>query len=235
MSTAENSFRTALVGGFNRQDVLNYIEQSARTANERIAALQRDLAEAQKGREAAEAALAEAQSRATTQAQEAEQTGRTLTERTASLTTLQSELVRVQGELTAAQAELGALLDQNERLRQGAEAYADLKDRTASIELEAHQRARLIEKEAAEKAKKIRVEAEQILYKVQAGYGRLRTDVDATVAHASGELGRVDRALESVKKEFADHDAELMKLLQAYRESSGQRPPEPVPLEEKEN
>ena len=115
----------------------------------------------------------------------------------------------------------------------GATAYAELKDRTATIELEAHQRARAIEKAAEERAKKLRVAAEQILYKVQSGYGRLRSDVDATIAHASGELGRADKALENVRQEFAEHDVELEKLLRSYREASAVKVPDPLPLEER--
>ena len=115
----------------------------------------------------------------------------------------------------------------------GAKAYAELKDRTATIELEAHQRARAIESQAEEKAKKVRTAAEQILYKVQAGYGRLRGDVDATITHASGEMDRVDRALEQVRAEFAEHDAALERLLQSCRECTGCKAPEPLPLEDK--
>ena len=35
MNPSESTFRTAVVGGFNRQDVLNYIEASARQSKER--------------------------------------------------------------------------------------------------------------------------------------------------------------------------------------------------------
>ena len=115
----------------------------------------------------------------------------------------------------------------------GARAYEELKDRTATIELEAHQRARAIESQAEEKAKKVRTAAEQILYKVQAGYGRLRGDVDATITHASGEMDRVDRALEQVRAEFAEHDAALERLLQSCRECTGCKAPEPLPLDDK--
>ncbi len=233
MSAAESSFRTAVFGGFNRQDVLNYIEQSAKSANERIDALQKEADAARKAREETEAALAQAKAREAALAQENDRLGKALAERTSALSTLQAELAREQAAHTAVREELGALKEQTAALSKGASAYADLKDRTATIELEAHQRARSIENEAIEKAKKVRTAAEQILYKVQAGYGRLRTDVDATIAHASGELGRVDKALESVKAEFAEHDAQLEKLLRSYRESTGHKPPEPLPLEEK--
>ena len=53
MNPAENSFRTAVVGGFNRQDVLTYIESSARESKERVAALQQEAEEAKQAGEAA--------------------------------------------------------------------------------------------------------------------------------------------------------------------------------------
>ena len=41
MERGECTFRTAVVGGFNRQDVLNYIESSTRANREKTAALQK--------------------------------------------------------------------------------------------------------------------------------------------------------------------------------------------------
>ena len=143
------------------------------------------------------------------------------------------DLEQVRRELAELREALGALKDKAARWESGAKAYAELKDRTATIELEAHQRARAIESQAEEKAKKVRTAAEQILYKVQAGYGRLRGDVDATITHASGEMDRVDRALEQVRAEFAEHDAALERLLQSCRECTGCKAPEPLPLEDK--
>ena len=209
MNPAENSFRTAVVGGFNRQDVLNYIESSARESKERVAALQKEAEEAKQAGEAARREADAAKGREDV---------------------LKRDLERLQ----KAEAEKSASLeDKAARWESGAKAYAELKDRTATIELEAHQRARAIESQAEEKAKKVRTAAEQILYKVQAGYGRLRGDVDATITHASGEMDRVDRALEQVRAEFAEHDAALERLLQSCRECTGCKAPEPLPLDDK--
>ena len=158
---------------------------------------------------------------------------KTEAEKSASLESAQSDLEQVRRELAELREALGALKDKAARWESGAKAYAELKDRTATIELEAHQRARAIESQAEEKAKKVRTAAEQILYKVQAGYGRLRGDVDATITHASGEMDRVDRALEQVRAEFAEHDAALERLLQSCRECTGCKAPEPLPLDDK--
>ena len=233
MSETGSSFRTAVVGGFNRQDVLNYIEQSSRAAAERCAALQKETEEVRKALSTAQADAAKAREREAALALENERLSKTLAEKSAALSRTQSDLAREQAELAAVREELEALKARTEQMSQGAAAYAELKDRTATIELEAHQRARAIENQAEERAKKVRLAAEQILYKVQAGYGRLRSDVDATIAHASGELGRADKALESVRQEFAEHDAELEKLLRSYRETSAVKVPSPLPLEEK--
>ena len=198
MSAPEYSFRSAAFGGFNRRDVLNYIESSARAYREKVADLQGERDQAVQSAQTAEAAAQEAQDR-----------------------------------IGALEAELAGLRGQVSRMEIGARAYEELKDRTATIELEAHQRARAIEKEAEEKARRAREAAEQLLCRIRSGYERLRTDVDATITHASGELGRVDKALECVKAEFAEHDAALEQLLLSYQEESGGRKaPEPLPLEE---
>ena len=54
MGSVEGTFRTAVVGGFNRQDVLNYIEARAREHRERCAALQKTVDEERRRREEAE-------------------------------------------------------------------------------------------------------------------------------------------------------------------------------------
>lgn len=233
MNPAENSFRTAVVGGFNRQDVLNYIETSAKETKDRISSLQKEGETAQKARTTAEKEAAELKKQVQALRKETESLRKTADERAASLKKVQNELIQEQTVCAALRKELDTLKAQTGQWESGAKAYAELKDRTATIELEARQRASAIESAAEEKAKKIRTAAEQILYKVQAGYGRLRGDVDATISHASGELGRVDKALEQVLAEFAEHDAALEKLLQSCREYTSHKPPEPLPLEEK--
>ena len=55
MSDTELQFRTSTFGGFQKQDVLNYIETSNQEHREKLEAVRRELAEA----EAAKAAQAE--------------------------------------------------------------------------------------------------------------------------------------------------------------------------------
>lgn len=218
MERGEHAFRTAVVGGFNRQDVLNYIENTVRESREKTAALQKELQLLKEEREKLLQKKTALEHQNEALRKESDRLRKTGTDQGAELGEVQAALTLEREQRESLQKELDGYKDQCARWEGGAKAYDDLKDRTATIELEARQRARSIESAAEEKARKLRTEAEQILYKVQAGYGRLRGDVDATITHASGELGRVDKALEQVRSEFAEHDAALEKLLQSCRE-----------------
>ena len=50
MGPVENTFRTAVVGGFNRQDVLDYLEKTAAENAQKQQELQRRLEEAEEDR-----------------------------------------------------------------------------------------------------------------------------------------------------------------------------------------
>ncbi len=140
-----NSFKSSLFGGFNREDVIRYIEKTAAEANERIAALEKErdaldqeltglrqtlqtesetterlsaaLAEARDGREAAETALTQAV----------------------------AELEQLRAEFAAAQEETSTLSSQVAHLRPQAEEYSSVKNRIAGVELLAQQRADALE------------------------------------------------------------------------------------------
>ena len=99
------------------------------------------------------------------------------------------------------------------------------------MELEAHRRAQLIENEARGKARETLQKLEQWLGRVQSDYDRLRTDLDATISHAAGELERVGKSLGGLTAEFDQHDAALEQLLEDYRELAGPQPPQPLPLD----
>ena len=233
MNPAESMFRTAVVGGFNRQDVLNYIESSAKENKEHLNSLRKELEGAQKASEEAQREAAGLKKQVQSLERGTGELRKSAAGRAEAQASTQAALEQMAVENAALREELNMLKSRSGQWEDGAKAYAELKDRTATIELEARQRARAIEQDAEETAKKIRTTAEQTLYKVQAGYGRLRGDVDATIVHASGELGRVDKALEQVRAEFAEHDTALETLLQSSRESAVHKVPEPLPLDDK--
>ena len=55
MSAGETQFRTAAFGGFQKQDVLNYIETAAREHAEKLSELQREVEQLRRDKEALEA------------------------------------------------------------------------------------------------------------------------------------------------------------------------------------
>lgn len=225
---SEQQFRTVAFGGFHKQDVLNYVETSSRQHREKVAALTKELEEARKAGSEAEKKLADAARREEELSARAEALAAQLKEKSDALDAVRAELQEKAARLARAEEELSAAQSRLSRSEADAEAYAGVKDRVAGIELDAHYRAQAVQAEAEKKARETREQVRAWLGRVEAGYDRLRTDVDATISHAAGELDRVARSLEHITAEFAEHDTALEKLLQVCREGEPPKAPEPL-------
>lgn len=205
MSATEYRFRGAALGGFNRQDVLNYVESIFAEHNEQLWDLKNQLQQAQETCARQAEALAEAEADV---ARREEENAR-LSAELAEARTIIAEQTR---ELTETRMETEELRQKVAELEPGADAYARIKDRAASLEMEAHMRAQAILDETAAQARASREQTERWLRGVQETYDRLRTDLDATVFHTSGELGRIQNALAGLAEAFALHDDSLHAL-----------------------
>ncbi len=201
----ELQFRTAALGGFNKQDVINYLERMAREHGEKIQELQRSLAEAQEARtgleqqlSACHAALAETEERDARLAEE-------LTDRTELLELAQHRAEALETQLTALRLEV-------ERLTPAAEAYAGLKDRAAGIELEAYGRAQAIEEEGRRKARKAQKDLVAWVEGMQGAYGKLKADLETALATAVRELQRAGQSVEGLAGELKDPETALKSL-----------------------
>ena len=156
----DHPFRGAAFGGFNRQDVLTYLENTAREAAQQREALEQQL---EQQRQAAESALRqiEEQSQQILQLQQAnqrlqeekdalsgqlEQTNVALSTSRTERSQLSDRLAQLENSLAQAQTRIAAL-------EPDAEAYAALKERTAGVELEAHRRAQTVQEQAEEQAR----------------------------------------------------------------------------------
>ena len=224
MSENSQQFRSAAFGGFNKQDVLNYIESNTKENAARLEALQKELDEVKGAKATLEGEKAELTAKLESTSAELEEAASTLEWANTEMEKKDSRLTELEGENTTLKARVA-------ELEPDADAYHKVKDRTAGIELEAHCRAQAAEAAAQEHIKKSKAELEQWVLKVQAGYDRLRTDVDATISHADGELERVSKTLQGISGEFATHDAELEQLLKDYREADGPHAPMPLNLD----
>ncbi len=172
----DNQFRSKAFGGFNRKDVIEYLERSAREHSEEVAQLRSLLDEAQKERDA-------------------------LQEQMQSLSAECDHLrglAEAAGQLPAAQEEIRRLQGRVAQLEPDAAAYAAIKERAATMELEAHQRAQAIVDQARKQADEVLGEARQWLGSLRREYGDLRLQVENTVAHAAADLDRVRQGLSNV-------------------------------------
>ena len=199
----DNQFRSAAFGGFNRQDVINYLERTAQEHTREMTDLRVQLEQVQQEAEQLRGQLA--------QAQEQEQQVRGELERN----TADRESAREQSDLLAqTQEELTRLRGQIARLEPDAAAYAAIKERTAGIELEAHRRAQAIVDEAQAQAEQLRREQAAWLERVERDYYDLRAQVGTTVTQAASELERVRQGLDNITLCMNNQHNALDRLMQ---------------------
>ncbi|MBQ7713517.1 MAG: hypothetical protein IJT71_01355 [Oscillospiraceae bacterium] len=163
----EKRFRASLFGGFNRKDVVEYIEKNAAAANERIAALEKDVDELVKENHALRDSLSDAEG--------------TRDQLSVTLRESYAEQDSLRAERDAAVTERDALRAEAERLRPQAEEYAAIKSSLAELELAAHRRADAYEAETREKL-------DALLRDCRAQCERLLAAADTTCANVASEL-----------------------------------------------
>ena len=133
----DHQFRTAAFGGFNRQDVLDYLASSALANQQQLQAVQEQLDQSRKELEESAAQKDEIQA---LQAQAEE-----LQSQLAQAKVREQELTKA---LEAAQQRVQQLDLRVTQLEPDAMAYAAVKERSAGVELEAHRRAQNVLDEA---------------------------------------------------------------------------------------
>ncbi len=208
MDTAEHRFRTAAFG-FNRQDVVHYIESVHREYAQQLESLKKELERerdqrtemAQQGSVATQAASA-----ADKDAQRAREE---LEQALSQLQEAQSQRDDLQLRLQVTERDFADLQKAAERMAPAARSYEMLKDKAATIELDAHNRAQVILKSGQEQAERTHREVQEWLRQVESSYERLKADVAATLTHAVAELDRTGKSLDQVKEELDTHGKRL--------------------------
>lgn len=192
-------FRSAL-GGFNRQDVQQYIEQTAAAHRRELDQLQEQLTQAEDQRMQLEAALSGAESAKSGAAAEEAKARACLEESTRTLARLRGELSQTESKLMVAKKELERLQGQVGTLEPMATSYVQLKDRVATVELDAHRKAQDTVSQAQAEAERIRGETRAWLEEVLAQYDQLHQGMDGLLEQAqrlsrgSKRLGELDEA-----------------------------------------
>ena len=228
----DHPFRSAAFGGFNRQDVLDYLEKTSAENGLRQRELQEKL-------EAAQEECRQLTARTTEQEEQLAILRRDRDNLNQQLEQVQGALEESQGQGEAQEEELAALRRERdewkakaEALEPDASAYGILKERTAGVELEAHRRAQTVLDQADAQAKELRRNMEQWMGRVEREYDALRSEVEATVSHAADKLEKAGKCLQQVSELLADQDMALEALSQDYDGTDPDKVPAPVPLNE---
>ncbi len=203
MDPVIQKFRGA-VGGFNRRDVLQYIEQISAAHRKEVAALQKDLARCEDERRKLEATLAGLENEKGSVAAEEARVRASLEESTATLSRLRGELGDTETQLLAARGELERYQSEVAELAPLAKNYEELKDRVATVELDAHRKAQATVDEAKAQAEQIREETRRWLESVMTRYGSVRGAVDQLLCSA--------KALASLEEQMKQADDQAAAL-----------------------
>ena len=189
-----NVFKSVAFGGFDKQDVVSYIERTAREASEAQEKLQQE----NDGLRRESQALGEeaAALRSKLEAQEAENAR--LREALARETALRQEL-------EALRPETERLREQVESMREDAESYARFRGQIGAIECEARQRAAGLEDEAGARMRHL---AEAF----QSQYRTLMSTFETTAAHVNSELRKIEVNLTQLPRAMDRPGAELKEL-----------------------
>jgi chromosome segregation ATPase len=198
-------FRTAAIGGFHRQDVLDYIARSAEASNAKILSLQEQVDQL---RQAGEDAAQELEALRAEHCAVVKERDDAL----AQAETNQSELECRQEELEALRREAAELRETVTRLQPEADAMEQLKRQLTDIELDARTRGEQIVQKANREAETTRRTMEQILEKARQNFDVTRTDVEATASHMVGEMERLIGMLNRMTTAFDENEQAIAAL-----------------------
>ena len=213
----DHPFRTAAVGGFNKQDVLTYLEKMTKDQEEYEQSMQERLEEARNDAQSKKEELAELRAKVK------ESEG------------LRTRLTDAENELTDAKVELNVLRRKNDELARqvavmapSAEAYDTIKEKTAGLEMEALRRAQVVENEAKDCAEQLRRETDQWIAKVQEEYRTLRNEVEYTVSQAGEQLNRAGENLQRISVMMGEQKIALELLGRNYDEDAQKKEEAPA-------
>lgn len=230
----DHPFRSSAFGGFNRQDVLNYLENTTKEAAQQQQDLQQQLEQANEAAARQQTALDESRSQVEHLTYENGDLKAHMERASADLAELRDENTRLTTQLAAANEELTALRARVAELEPDALAYRAVKERTAGVELEAHGRAQRIVSEAEEQARQIRQQAGKWLLRVETEYRELCMQTETTIAHAADQLNKAGSCLENIKVMLNEQAEGLDGLEQAFHAADPVRAAAPMPIPEVE-
>lgn len=189
-----HTFKNVTFGGFAKQDVIDYIEKSAKEAAAAQDQLQQESDGLRAQVESLNGRLEGLQAQLEVVTAERDRLAVQLEQASAGREAL--EPFKPQAEQLAAEVE---------RLRPDAEAYAQFRERIGAIECEARKRAADLENETA-------VRLEKMVAQFRGRYQELTAAFDATASHVTGELRKVEVNLTQLPRAMDQAGVELEEL-----------------------
>ena len=220
---SEHQFRNTMFGGFNRQDVLEFLTSSAEKNNQELQrqresyeALEQDLASNREECAVLRTELGEARQERDELKRRAEQLELDLAKVRGSEDRKSEEASALREKLTLAQQELEELRELVSRLTPDAEAYTAIKDRTAGVELEAHRRAQSVEARAKIMAGDLQRQMEQWAVRAEEQYAALKGQIDSSVEQANKEILAASQSLAAMTQLVEQQQAALHAVAETY-------------------
>lgn len=191
--------KSVTFGGFDKQDVIEYIERSSREA-----------AEARQELEAENASLQEEAEALRMEAESLRKEKQTLLERTKELERICAQLQEKEKQQPVLpenpyQAEFDRLRAENETLRSDAKAYASLREQIGAIECEARKRAADLENAAM-------TQMRQTVDQFRSQYQSVMGVFEAAASHVTAELRKVEVNLSQLPRTMDRSGTELNEL-----------------------
>lgn len=230
----DHPFRNAIFGGFNRQDVLAYLENTSKEAARQQEEYQQKLAELQASAAQQEAELAQQLAQVRLLTQENEELRAKQEQTNIALSSSRTECSQTAQVLKAAQREAETLRAKIAALEPDAAAYAAIKERAAGVELDAHRRAQAVQDAAQLQACQLHRQMEQWIQKVEREYDTLRSEVESTVSHAADQLEKAEKSLNKVTALMGEQDVALESLAQTYLDAAPDKAAASIPASEQE-
>ena len=191
------SIKSVAFGGFDKQDVVRYIEQSSQQAAAAQQALQEELEVLQSQKQALEEELNVLKAQFTEVSAQRDKLNAELAQETAARQALEP--------LKPLESEAARLKAENEALRPDAAAYAQFRERIGAIECEARKRA--ADLEAATVA-----QLQQTVDLFRQQYQVLMSTFETTASHVTGELRKVEVNLSQLPRAMDQAGSELNTL-----------------------
>ena len=188
------NFKTALFGGFDREDVVSYIQQTSRENQQRGSALEEENHGLQERNRAMEAELNTLR--------------RAMLENSAAADTC----LQLQTQLRELQEQAQKLQKETEYLRAQAAEYQSLKDHIADIEISAHRRTEEFRAKAIEQLRQLTRQQETWCAQSRAKYAELNRQFCQKLALAQQTLAEPDLS------GFQEMEAGLRQLEESFGE-----------------